>query len=101
MVERACFPQGARFSGSVTEILCWLALNRKGELIVQDEDRVVIGDDAGEKAISLRLRPDHLLAIDALASDLKKSRRESGSEGIGESAPTWRLPHEPNSPTPQ
>ena len=76
MVEETCFPDGVRNAGTVTRLLYGIALSRKGRLVVKTADRIVIGDDDGERAMSLRLRVDHQAAIAQLSKELGMSRNE-------------------------
>jgi len=76
MVEETCFPDGVRNAGTVTRLLYGIALSRKGRLVVKTDDRIVIGDDDGERAMSLRLRVDHQAAIARLSKELGMSRNE-------------------------
>jgi hypothetical protein len=76
MVLATCFPDGPENPGTVKRLLYGLALTRKGKLVTRTEDRIVIGDDDGERAMSLRLRPDHRQAIERFALRLGMSRNE-------------------------
>lgn len=76
MVVDTCFPNGPEHPGTVKRLLYGLALTRKGRLVARTESRIVIGDDDGERAMSLRLRPDHRQTIERFASRLGMSRNE-------------------------
>jgi len=76
MVEETCFLNGPRNPGTPTRLLYGLALLRTGHLVARSNDRIVIGDDDGERAMSVRLRVDHQQAIKRLAERLKMSRNE-------------------------
>lgn len=76
MIEKACFPNGVKHSGTLDKILYGLALIRKGRLVAQTKDRIVVGDDDGERAITVRLRLDQLDDITRLADRLGMSRNQ-------------------------
>lgn len=76
MVEETCFPDGARHAGTPSRLLYGLALLRKGRLLARSEDRIVIGDDDGERAMTVRIRADHRDAIARLSDRLDMSRNE-------------------------
>jgi len=76
MVEQTLFPEGPKNPKTVEKVLYGLALVRKGRLVVQNDDRIVIGDDDGERATTLRMRVDQLEDISRLAKQLGMSRNQ-------------------------
>lgn len=76
MVEQALFPSGAKHEKTIDKVLYGLALLREGRLVYQGPDRIVIGDDDGERAMSVRLRVDHQQDIARLADALGMSRNQ-------------------------
>lgn len=82
MIQRACFPEGVKHPKALDRILYGLALQRKGRLIVQTEDKIVIGDDDGERAMTLRLRYDQLQDVIKYSDDLGISRNKFITDAI-------------------
>ena len=82
MLEETCFPDGPRNPGTPTRLLYGLALLRTGRLVARSNDRIVVGDDDGERAMSVRLRLDHHEAIARLSKQLKMSRNEFVAQAI-------------------
>ncbi len=76
MVKSACFSNGAKNPKTVDKILYGLALLRKGRLIVQTDDKIVIGDDNGERAITVRFRVDQQQELAKYADELSISRNQ-------------------------
>ena len=107
MVLDTCFPDGTENPGTATRLLTGLALGRKGRLVARTADRIVIGDDDGERAVALGLRPDHLAAIERLSGELGMSRNAflvaALEHYVGYLEEARRLPDldgEPDSPIP-
>ncbi|HHT27436.1 MAG TPA: hypothetical protein GXZ82_09350 [Firmicutes bacterium] len=76
MVEKALFPKGVKNPKTAERVLYGLVLTRKGRLIAHTDDRIVIGDDDGERAMTVRLRTDHQQDITRLADELNISRNQ-------------------------
>lgn len=76
MVEKALFPKGVKNAQTAERVLYGLAMRKKGQLVAQTEDRIVIGDDDGERATTIRFRIDHQQDIARLSSKLGISRNQ-------------------------
>ncbi len=77
MLEKAYFSKGGpKNPKTIDRMLYGYALVRKGCLIAQTKDKIVIGDDDGERAITTRLRIDEKQEIEKYAKNLGISRNQ-------------------------
>jgi hypothetical protein len=76
MVVKAYFAGKPEYEASVDKIMDWLAMRCKGKLISSTPTKIIVCDDDGDKAMSLRYKVNHQADIARLSERLGISRND-------------------------
>lgn len=76
MIVKSYYSEKPEYEASVDMWLDHFALNAKGKVISHTRDKVIICDDDGDKAMSLRFKSNHQMDVARLSEKLGISRND-------------------------